>query len=88
MMELMSGEGVMEGPMMGSPTEQHELMLEMMEQIMEDEHLHEHMMAHMIENEKFVRQMFTFMENSPELMRHMEAHVTGNMTGFEMLGEE
>jgi len=84
MMELMSGEGVMGGPMMGSsPIEEHEGMLEMMEYIMEEEQLRDHMLAHMIENQELVHRMFTLMDSNPELKKHMEAHVSGDISGFE-----
>ena len=86
MMGIM-GQG-MRGPgmMMGeSPIEQHETMLELIEEIMEEKQLREHMFAHIIEDQKLVHQMFTLMDPNPELKKHMEAHVTGNITGYEIL---
>ena len=72
------------GGMMGaSPIEQHEEMLEMMEHIMEEEELRDHMLAHMIENQDLVHYMFSLMDKSPELKKHMEAHVTGKITEYE-----
>ena len=90
MEEMMAQQGMMgdsmmsPGGMMGaSPIEQHEEMLEMMEHIMEEEELRDHMLAHMIENQDFVHNMFSLMDKSPELKKHMEAHVTGKITEYE-----
>lgn len=96
MMVMMSEQGMMEGSMMdpssmimkASPIEQHETMLELMEHILEEKQLRDHMLAHMIENQKLVHQMFTLMDQSPELKNHMEAHVSGNITGYKMLETE
>ena len=92
MEEMMAQQGMMGDSMMGpggmmgaSPIEQHEEMLEMIEYIMEEEKLRDHMLAHMIENQDFVHQMFSLMDQSPELKKHMEAHVTGNITEYETL---
>ena len=92
MEEVMAQQGVMGDLMMGpggmmgaSPIEQHEEMLEMIEHIMEEEELRDHMLAHMIENQDFVHHMFSIMDQSPELKKHMEAHVTGNITEYETL---
>ena len=90
MEEMMSEQGMMgdsmvgPGGMMGaSPIKQHEEMLEMMEYIMEEEELRDHMLAHMIENQDLVHYMFSLMDKSPELKKHMEAHVTGKITEYE-----
>lgn len=90
MEEMMSEQGMMGGSMMGpggmmgaSPIKQHEEMLEMMEYIMEEEELRDHMLAHMIENQDLVHYMFSLMDKSPELKKHMEAHVTGKITEYE-----
>ena len=90
MEEMMSEQGMMGDSMMGpgdmmgaSPIEQHEEMLEMMEHIMEEEVLRDHMLAHMIENQDLVHYMFSLMDKSPELKKHMEAHVTGKITEYE-----
>ena len=85
--EMMSEHGTHE-PMMGSmmdqsPMEEHEMMLGIMEGVMEDEEMRQHMMAHMMEDQGFVHQMFTFMEQSPEMIQHMEAHVTGDVSMLE-----
>ncbi len=87
MTEMMSEHGTQE-PMMDSmmeqsPMEEHEMMLGIMEGVMEDEVMRQHMMAHMMEDQGFVHQMFTFMEQSPEMMQHMEAHVTGDVSALE-----
>ena len=87
MTEMTSEHGTHE-PMMGSmmeqsPMEEHEMMLGIMEGVMEDEEMRQHMMAHMMENQGFVHQMFTFMEQSPEMIQHMEAHVTGDVSMLE-----
>ncbi len=72
------------GTMMGeSPIEQHETMLELIEEIMEEKQLRDHMFAHIIEDQELVHQMFTLMDSNPELKKHMEAHVSGNITGYE-----
>jgi len=68
-----------------SPIEQHETMLELIEEIMEEKQLREHMFAHIIEDQELVHQMFTLMDPNPELKKHMEAHVTGNITEYEIL---
>ena len=85
--EMMSEHDTHE-PMMGSMMnlsgmEEHEMMLGIMEGVMEDEVMRQHMMAHMMEDQGFVHQMFTFMEQSPEMMLHMEAHVTGDISALE-----
>ena len=92
MTEMISEHGTHE-PMMGSmmeqsPMEEHEMMLGIMEGVMEDEVMRQHMMAHMMEDQGFVHQMFTFMEQSPEMMQHMEVHVTGgDLSPYESLGD-
>ena len=58
-------------------------MLELIEEIMEEKELREHMFAHVIEDQELVHQMFTLMDPNPELKKHMEAHVSGNITGYE-----
>ena len=85
--EMIAQQGVMgSGGLMGaSPIEQHEKMLEMIEQIMDEEELRDHMLAHIIENQDFVHYMFSLMDQSPELKKHMEAHITGNTTEYETL---
>jgi len=90
--EMVSEHGTNE-PMMGSmmeqsPMEEHEMMLGIMEGVMEDEVMRQHLMAHMMEDQGFTHQMFTFMEQSPEMMQHMEAHVTGgDLSPYESLGD-
>jgi len=72
------------GTMMGeSPIKQHETMLELVEEIMEEKELRDHMFAHIIEDQELVHQMFTLMDSNPELKKHMEAHVTGDIAGYE-----
>jgi len=74
------------GTMMGeNPIEQHETMLELIEEIMEEKQLRGHMFAHIIEDQELVHQMFTLMDPNPELKKHMEAHVSGNITEYEIL---
>jgi len=86
MTEIMSEQGMIEDSMMdASPIEQHETMLELIEEIMEEKQLREHMFAHIIEDQELVHQMFTLMDPNPELKKHMEAHVTGNITEYEIL---
>ncbi len=84
MMGIM-GQGMMgSGTMMdANPIEQHETMLELIEEIMEEKQLREHMFAHIIEDQELVHQMITLMDPNPELKEHMEAHVTGNITKYE-----
>jgi len=84
MEDMMSEQGMMGDSMMGSnPIEEHERMLEMMEHIMEDEQLRDHMLSHMIENQELVHRMFTLMDSNPELKKHMEAHVSGDISDYE-----
>ena len=86
MTEIMSEQGMIEDSMMdASPIEQHETMLELIEEIMEEKELREHMFVHIIEDQELVHQMFTLMDPNPELKKHMEAHVSGNITGYEIL---
>ena len=96
MMEMMSEQDMMGGSMMSSgsvileanPTEQHEMMLELMETIADNEDLRNHMFAHMLEDEKVVHKMLTIMSKAPHLKDHMEAHVSGDLSEYAYLDEE
>ena len=80
----MSEHSMIEDSMMdASPIEQHETMLELVEEIMEEKELRDHMFAHIIEDQELVHQMFTLMDSNPELKEHMEAHVTGDIARYE-----
>jgi len=82
--EIMSEHGMIEDSMMNaSPIEQHETMLELVEEIMEEKELRDHMFAHIIEDQELVHQMFSLMDSNPELREHMEAHVTGDTARYE-----
>jgi hypothetical protein len=74
------------GMMIGeSPMEQHEMMLEMIEEIMEDEELRNHILAHILENQNLTHQMLQLMVQSPQHRMHIEAHLAGNMTDLGMM---
>ena len=84
MKEIMSEHSMIEDSMMDtSPIEQHETMLELVEEIMDEKELRGHMFAHIIEDQELVHQMFTLMDSNPELKEHMEAHVTGDIARYE-----
>ena len=76
------------GMMMGSnPIEQHERMLELVEMMGNDKNMMNHLFAHMIENERMIHQMFSLMDSNSALKKHMEAHVSGDLSEYEHLDD-